>query len=441
MKLSKKNLKKMSKLKTNIKFVRELLSSEGISDFERLHILQLFESEMKNFEKGVVELSEKMLDIDSKKSKFKVKKTDQYNDALIHEPLNLLTLLKLFTTNDLFKYTTHSWDRKNDGTEAVDRETFIKNLTDSFKSENFNFLNDCNSNDLYWTIYNFLFNNYEKENILENVGWAKNYNNRLKYGFKYGWGCQKVIDSLKDSDINFFDLEVDKKYRPVKYTSDFFEANKKYKKNNNESLIPTNEDVEEVLSIDELSFRYFEDFITIFKKQIEFRDSDLYHFVSSEFSKQNRVDSTLTVEGLDGLNIYTDTNRVKLAISKIAKNMSTRSKGKAITINGSISEDNSFVQIDIQHIDSFSKAHILSNSKLNLSKKEGDIWQIRDYLLSLCDFSLISIFKDDDGSEKPIEIKYLDAKRNKISKDEIQYEKINLDEIPVGFTYRLKFYL
>ena len=433
----------MTKLKTNIKFVRELLSSEGISDFERIHILQLFESEMNKFEKGVVDLSEKMLGIDIKKlkSKSKEKESVQPNDVLIHDPLSHMNLLKLFTTNDLFKYTTHSWDRKKDGTEVVERETFIKSLNDSFKSENFNFLHSFNSTDLYWTIHNFLFNNYEKDNIFENVGWAKNYNNRLKLGFKYGWGCQNVIDSLKDPEINFFDLEVEKKYRPVKYTSDFYDTNKKIKGQNKESLVPTNEDIEEVLNIDELSFRYFEDFITIFKKQIEFRDSDLYNFVYSEFSKQNRVDRTLTIEGLDGLNIYADTNRVKLAISKIAKNMSTRSKGKAIAINGSISEDNSFVQIDIQHIDSFSKGHITSNTKLNLTEKAGDIWQIRDYLLSLCDFSLISIFKDDDGSEKPIEIKYLDTKRNKISENEIQYEKIYLDVIPVGFTYRLKFYL
>lgn len=431
----------MSKLKTNIRFVRELLSSEGISDFERLHILQLFESEMKTFEKGVVELSEKILGIDSVKSKVKVKKTDQRNDELIHDPLTLMTILKLFTTNDLFKYTTHSWDRKNDGTEVIDRDNFTKNLNDSFKSENFHFLQTCNSNDLYWTIHNFLFNNYEKDNIFENVGWAKNYNSRLKLGFKYGWGCQKVIDSLKESEVNFFDLEVEKKYRPVKYTNDFYDVNKDLKEDNKEILIPTNDDIEEVLNIDELSFRYFEDFITIFKKQIEFRDSDLYNFVNSEFNKQNRVDRSLTIEGLHGLNIYTDTNRVKLAITKIAQNMSTRNKSKAIVIAGSISQDNSFVQIDIQHIDSFSKAHISSNAKLNLTKKEGDIWQIRDYLTSLCDFSLISIFKDDDGVEKPIEIKYLDTKRNKISENEIQFEKIILDEIPVGFTYRLKFYL
>ena len=98
----------MTKLKTNIKFVRELLSSEGISDFERIHILQLFESEMNKFEKGVVDLSEKMLGIDIKKlkSKSKEKESVQPNDVLIHDPLSHMNLLKLFTTNDLFKYTT-----------------------------------------------------------------------------------------------------------------------------------------------------------------------------------------------------------------------------------------------------------------------------------------------------------------------------------------------
>jgi hypothetical protein len=61
--------------------------------------------------------------------------------------------------------------------------------------------------------------------------------------------------------------------------------------------------------------------------------------------------------------------------------------------------------------------------------------------LSLCDFSIISIFKDKDGVEKPIEIIYLSKERAVIGSQEEQFKLVELEEKPVGFTYRLKFYL
>lgn len=429
----------MAKLETNIKFVHDLLNNDGISNEERKQILSLFSKYIYEFENQVVnKLSE--LAVDPKNfSKKSLKITDK--NILIHKPLRTLDLLKLFTNNDLFKYTTHSWDRKRDGTEVVDREKFPFDLKEAFNKEKFIELTENGLIDLYWTISNYLFFDYEKSNPIASIGWAKTYHDRLSMGFKYGWGCQGFIEYYTQSQSNFMDYEIAKKYRPVLYTKKFMNDYFENKEGKEKKVFPNDEDIEEVLAVDELSFRYFEDFVTIFKKQIEFRGNDLYSFIISEFNRQNRFDGKLTVEGIKGLDIYTDTARIKLALGKIASNTVTREKGKELKIISKFSDDNTYVILDIHHVGSFSNAHLNSNSKLTFKEKAGDLWNIREYLVSLCDFSIISIFKDNDGLEKPMEIIYLSKDRQIIESKEDQFTIVELSEKPIGFTYRLKFYL
>jgi hypothetical protein len=460
----------MANLKTNIDFVNKLLNTKGLSGRQRFNILTLFKKEMIDYEKNIINFSDESIKETDSKNKNKILDFKD-NEMLYHYPVSAINLLKLFTTNDIFKYTTHSWDRKQDGTEVVDRKTFASLLKEEFNKENFSQLKKLGLEDLYWTIHNYLFFNYELGNPYNNIGWAKNYDPSLYKGFKYGWGCSKLIEYYSNGQNNFLDFEVDKIFRPVEYSKEFYERLKNSKpekrdikpsavnlekieltklivdKIRPEEIVqkpqPTADDIEFVIPIDELSFRYFEDFVSIFKKQIEFRNNDFHHLILSEFSKQNRIDSRLELDGLKGLDIYTDTSRIKKAIEKIARNTasSSRDKGKEIKITSSFSSDNSFVIIDINHVGSYSNAHIDSNPKLNLREKAGDIYQIRDYLLSLCDFSIISIFKDKDGVEKPIEIIYLSKERAVIGSQEEQFKLVELEEKPVGFTYRLKFYL
>jgi hypothetical protein len=459
----------MNSLKANIDFVNKLLNTKGISDRQRFTILNLFKLEM-------VEYEQLLLDINSDVSKKDVGYKTAHNsfvkekDKLTHNPLKVVEILKLFTTSDTFKYITHSWDRRKDGKEVVDRKTFATTLSSEFKKNNFYQLKNLGLVELYWTIYNFLFVDYEKENLFNTKkGWAQNYEPKLPKGFKFGWGCSKFIEFYSNNQSNYMDYEIPKTMRPVIYTTAFndtFRQERNLTKNGRDYLlkktkltkedkhreivklesnlpIPSDDDVEEIIPIDELSFRYFEDFVTIFKKQIEFRNNDFHNLILSEFSKQDRIDIILKMEGLKGLDIYTDTARIKAAIEKIAWNTlsSSRDKGKEIKISSSFSLDNSYVTIDIHHVGSFSNAHIDSNPKLNLREKAGDIWQIRDYLLSLCDFSIISTFKDKDGVEKPMEIEYLSKERAVIGGGEEQFRTIELSEKPLGFTYRLKFYL
>lgn len=458
----------MASVKTNIDFVNKLLATKGLSGRQRFNILTLFKKEMIEYEKSIENFDEELSQKDEAISKNPNVKN---NDKLHHYPSSVLNLLKLFTTNDVFKYTTHSWDRKQDGTEVVDRKTFASLLKEEFGKEDFSQLKELGLEDLYWTIYNYLFFNYELGNPYNNIGWAKNYDPRLTKGLKYGWGCTKLIQYYSNFQNNFLDFEVEKIYRPVEYSKEFYDKLKNTKAEKREVKTstgnfekieltmkivdkirpeeqtqkpqPTADDIESVIPIDELSFRYFEDFVTIFKKQIEFRGNDFHNLILSEFSKQDRLDSKLELDGLKGLDIYTDTSRIKKAIEKIARNTvsSSRDKGKEIKITSSFSSDNSYVTIDINHIGSYSNAHIDSNPKLNFREKAGDIWQIRDYLLSLCDFSIISTFKDKDGVEKPMEIKYLSKERSVVDEQEEQFKLVELAEKPAGFTYRLKFYL
>jgi hypothetical protein len=437
----------MDNLKANIDFVNKLLSVKGLSERQRFNILTLFKKEMVEYENYLINNDKQSIkETDSQNKNPNVKNIDKQH----HDPTAVLNLLKLFTTNDIFKYTTHSWDRKQDGTEVVDRKSFSSLLKEEFNKENFSQLKELGLEDLYWTIHNYLFFNYELGNPYNNIGWAKNYDPRLPKGFKYGWSCTKLIEYYSNGQNNFLDFEIDKIYRPVEYSKEFLK-NFKPKKNADKirpeeiskKPLPKENDIESVIPIDELSFRYFEDFVSIFKKQIEFRNNDFHNLIFSEFSKQDRIDINLKLEGLKGLDIYTDTSRIKKAIEKIARNTvsSSRDKGKEIKICSTFSSDNSYVIIDINHVGSYSNAHVDSNPKLNFKDKAGDLYQIRDYLISLCDFSIISTFKDKDGIEKPMEIEYLSKERAVIGGDEEQFRTIEPSEKPVGFTYRLKFYL
>ena len=459
----------MNSLKANIDFVNKLLNTKGISERQRFTILELFKLEMVEYEKQLLDVNSDVL---KHVAGFEKAKNVFSKDKIIniHNPLKVVEILKLFTTNDTLKFTTHSWDKRKDGTEVVDRKTFSASLYSEFRKHNFNQLIDFGLEALYWTIYDFLFVDYESENLFNTKkGWAKNYEPKLPKGFKFGWGCSKFIEFYSNNQNNYMNYEIPKTMRPVIYTADFndiFRKEQNIIKNDRDSLLKntklskeikereiaklesnlpraTDDDVEEVIPIDELAFRYFEDFVTIFKKQIEFRNNDFHNLILSEFSKQDRIDTNLELEGLKGLDIYTDTARIKAAIEKIAWNTlsSSRDKGKEIKVSSSFSPDNSYITIDIHHVGSFSNAHVDSNPKLNLREKAGDIWQIRDYLLNLCDFSIISTFKDKNGIEKPMEIEYLSKERGMINVDGEQFRIIELSEKPVGFTYRLKFYL
>ena len=95
--------------------------------------------------------------------------------------------------------------------------------------------------------------------------------------------------------------------------------------------------------------------------------------------------------------------------------------------------------ISITDLGSYSNSR-LDNPKLTFKENKGQMRSIRDNLISLCDFSIISNFEK-DGKLIPLELEYLNKDRAEISEDEEQFI-IRANNVQAnGFTYKLKFYV
>jgi hypothetical protein len=81
---------------------------------------------------------------------------------------------------------------------------------------------------------------------------------------------------------------------------------------------------------------------------------------------------------------------------------------------------------------------MLKSKKLRL-KGIGQIIDLRDNLRGLCDFSIISSFKDDNGEIGFYELEYLTIERPEFKIDDEQFLPQKIDKA-AGFTYKLKFY-
>ena len=95
----------MTRIKTNINFVNHLLNTKGISERQRFIILSLFNSEMLNYEQDLIN---QFLNSDKDGlTQDGVLDPLKNKNILYHLPKRTTHLLKLFTANDILKYTTH----------------------------------------------------------------------------------------------------------------------------------------------------------------------------------------------------------------------------------------------------------------------------------------------------------------------------------------------
>ena len=423
----------MASIETNMKFVKELLNSKSINNEQKNTILDLLKIEINN------ELKKSHNNINLLK---KLSKKEYVSDIIYHYPKETVGLLNKFSEDTYLKYTTHIWDIDSEsGKEYVDREKFNSNIESEFKDFKFKEILDKNGqNNFYWTIHNFLF--------VQNIGWQTKPWGEHK--LKFGWNNKCLMDYYKSKpSVQPASFAIPSDYLPMKYTTEFGRKKQAQKKKDDETrkldpnykseiLEPNEEDVLGPKKIEGRILKYFEDYINLFKNEIEFRGNSLYYFVKDEFANLNSLEYNIEITGLKGAMIYTCTARIKEAIKIIVSNIKARpEKEKSIQVIGRHNSEDNYFEIYITDVGSYSNSS-LSSKKIGLQGM-GQMESLRNHLRGLCDFSIISVFKNENGEEGNYEVKYLSSERPEIRKDDVQFVKEKIDSAP-GFTYKLKFY-
>ena len=435
----------MASIETNMKFVKELLNSEGISQNERQIILGLVEKELIQ---GSLELKSKLQECTKKSALIQPiydKKSKSRMEIIRHEPKVMVELLSKFSEDTSIKYTTHRWDSDKSGNENINREEFQEKIKIEFDNFGFARLKEIGLDEFYWTIRNFLFEPYDG-NDFQKIGWGV-------HKIKFSWKNSDLIDYYKtNKERQPKSFPIPEACLPIKYLDSFWERRRKKKdliienpmvsdsikdKEREESFIIPDDKEKVRIKIKGEFVKYFEDYIKLFKDEIEFR-SNLASFFKREFGNLNMLEYKIEYEGLEGVQIFTCTSQVEEALKIIAGNIKSRpEKKKHIIIKGVHNSDEGYFELKIEDVGSFSNA-ALKNKKICL-KNIGQIIDIRDQLISLCDFSIESKFKDKDGVINPYEIQYLSSERTEFNSMEEPYILKSLDNA-IGFTYKLKFY-
>jgi len=319
----------------------------------------------------------------------------------IHNPKKILEWLIIFTINNTaIKFSTHLWDQND---LFNDYASFISQLNNEFQKYSFIEMANYNSN-LYWEkVYPFLF---QKEltsiqgDSKKPFGWGK-------HKIKVGWQYPSILK--KWTDINTgklpFSMELPDEIKPTK-------------------------------TINGKTIKYFEDIVNLFKKEIEFRDNDLYIEIKVLLSNilPNHKINYKTLESLKGLNFYTNTEYVIKAIERILKMIKSRSASIEVEIKGSYDVNNKEYIVEILHLKSFSDKPI-NDPKITQSKSSGDLSILNTTLMSLCDFSLESRFKNENNENEFYRVDYL---YNGVDHNKWM-PRIKVIEDTPGFKYILKF--
>lgn len=318
-----------------------------------------------------------------------------------HSPKKVNAFLRKFSTHPELKFAVHTWDQG----EFTSYKNFIDKIESALKSD-----------ETYKSMYFYNVGlNYSLRNFLQTntpttySSWLGDYT--INVGLRYPEEeIQKWMDANPGKDIMALPLSaLSENYRPkMKYNTK--------------------------------TLANMEDVCDLFKHIIEFRDKDFERMIKNAFKSSDYVPSI--DESIRGISFYTYTPAVKDALHKIASNIRER------IVNGASSDvrifvkriENNILELHIQHIGSFADCDI-SRPKL----EEGTIAsmrlhknQQRSSLLSVCDYSVKSRFRSDDGNLEFYEISYLYPG---VEGDDVpKVQKIKINETIDGFEYILRFY-
>jgi len=303
---------------------------------------------------------------------------------ITHDPKALVKLLSNFTIDKPIKYTTHVWDFGELKKEYGDFDGYmsaVKKQFESMKSE----LEELSPN-LYKKIYTFLL----ESNPDKNYSWCS------KTDINIGWSSLDGLKEHCDSGKNPFNFRLPK---AIRYKDGF----------------------------KTIKITTFEEVINLFKQEIEIREN--FKNLSTLFiNQQKKLDDTFELDlstSKLGRQFYTDTQKFSSLLDKIFADMGTRKENPNITVNTTELEDRS-IEIKITQLDSNSSRS--ATELLERSKEAGDIFEIKESLTNLCDWSVESSYEDED------------FRVNFLHSDNIK-EIVQPKTKPKGFTHILRFYI
>lgn len=343
----------------------------------------------------------------SEKKQVKSIKSGKYK----HNPQVVLSILQLFSQGvdaegniNAIKYSTHGWG--NGLFETYD--DFIKRVNNEYVKivnlQNYQY-------DLYWDkVYPFLLQKRLtrlERNNKKKYGWGRY---KIKMGWQYPnqvmlWFAEN-FDATGGNLHSVFDMDVSGIVNSAKQPPG-------------------------------ITIQTFGDVVQLFKKEIEFRD---YDFLVGIQLALGRIipgyDILLDKKALKGVSFYTNTEDVLKAIEIILRMIKSRPSSKKVSISYSPDPKTRAPTLAITHLNSFSN-QLLSSPKLKLERESGDLSNLRKTLISLCDFSVESRFKDENNEEVYRKIEYL---YEGVDQNNWVPRIIPIDnDAPEGFKFVLKF--
>ena len=388
-----KEKKEPTELELNINFLRQILAEDNISALERHFILEAF-TKYVNTINDPVEKSN-----DDSKNK--------------HYPKKLVGLLNYFGSDQgEFKFTTHLWD----GDEIGSYESFTNKIYEKYHSVKE--IQDLDW-DLWWNKINpFVFQEKLNKNGEIPFYWSQH---KIKIGWKYP-------DYIKEWCLNHYDNKGQKALQPF-------------------SIVLPDELLPDQKIINKVTIKTFMDVVDLFKKEIEFRSNDFYisiQYLISEELSGFRVDPN-TLKTLKSFCVYANTEKILKAIKTIFKMINSIEKEKeenGIEANKSIqirtefhdTDNQKFYTLEILHVNSFCQK---PSTHPKLSGKKGDLAKVIKDLKGRCDFSIISVFGE-ENNRVFAKLDYLYPGCHDLDYDVNTTTNV-ID--PGGFVYWFKFYV
>lgn len=401
----------MTKVKDKYEFILELLETGKLTPAQKERVMLLSTKIIKDTSNKEDEIIKRIEEIEAKiKGGNKPEPIiikEKENNQLTHRPDYITKYLQKFGGNSAFKWATHAWEEKI--YESI--TDFIDELN---KDKEYQEIFNCNR-DLYNLIKYFL---YEPKNEIDDNG-------KLKFGWpnlyemKIGWQFPKnlIIDWCKEN--------YDHKLNDLKYPFQF--------------VLPL--ELQPKTQIKGKMISTFENVVDVFKTEIQFRDNYLYR----EIDKKRRQTSNFSFIGIDKLeklDFYTYTHGFLAAVNNVINEIKKRETEKNIHFNYIMYEK--YLIIDITHENSYPTRIINTNSLTQFMG--GGMKTIAENVFSLCDFSVISKFKNQNSIEFTGELSIL----HEGITAKITGKNIDINNEPIlkdyqneikGFTYRFKFYI
>lgn len=274
---------------------------------------------------------------------------DSWSKTILHNPKNTVRFLNHFSIDENFKWFTHKKERDFNFEEYCTSANYhfgqLRKIPINVKT--------------YWSVYNFLFSNFDPQNYLET--WEVFDGIKMKFGWK--------------------NIEQWCKYNPGKYP-DIAELPAEYKfpdpKNRNFILLT------------------FGDVIREFKNAIEIRNDDRFRTfdqVLKNLIKKVGLYDDFRIEAdwdkIREVNVYSDVNLLLKGLKQIFQ-LCLQDKAKSNDIRISVASEKEYYELEIFHINS--KIYTYDPSFGEYVIFDHEIRKIRNYFLCVCDWEIEADF-------------------------------------------------